>query len=657
IVVKSQFREDDLQSTAASMVVLLNEQIQQREAQHLDDVLRAIGNVNFNAGANRGRFVQIRGIGERSQFQDPINPSVAFFIDGIDFSGVFGGATLFDVAQLEVIRGPQGSRFGASALAGAIYVQTEAADADNDYFNLNVAEQSTGGVGFATGGELTDNAALRVAINQFNSDGFFKNSYSGRDDTNGRNEFTSRIKVSWQETQNLKMDFAWHYLDIDNGYDAFSLDNNRTTRSDQPGFDRQFTNAYSLQGNYSGNESSDLIFSLAYSDSEIDYGYDEDWTFVGFHPDEYSSFDRYFREKKVTNGEIRWVSNDPMELFGFDTDWVVGIFAKQDREDLTRDYTFLTDMFRSDFQADTQSVFAELKPQLTDNLQLALGVRYERRDVDYRDATLAEATVDDMRGGHLSLNYSLSDDSLLYGLFARGFKAGGINPQINLNDDLRSFGQEKNDNFELGYKQHWDSGSQLRVALFRMERENQQTRNYFLFTRPDNSQEFIGYTGNVAAGINQGAEIEFVIPVNGWLTLQSSLGYLDTELDQIFRQDGSTIFGREQAQAPSYTYHFLFDMQHDEHWFSNLTFEGKDSEFFSDTHDEQSVPVDIVNFRVGYRTNDWQWTVWARNLTNEDFFVRGFGGFGNDPRDGYSAKPYYQLADPRQIGMSFNVQF
>lgn len=95
-----------------------------REAIHFEDLLTAIPNVSASAGASRQRFFQIRGIGERSQFIEPINPSVVILQDGIDISGLGAALTTFDVAQIDVLRGPQGSLMGAGALAGLINVTT-----------------------------------------------------------------------------------------------------------------------------------------------------------------------------------------------------------------------------------------------------------------------------------------------------------------------------------------------------------------------------------------------------------------------------------------------------------------------------------------------------------------------------------------------------
>ena len=91
---------------------------ERRGAEHLEQLLNLAPNVNLSTGASRGRFVLIRGIGERSQFQEPLNPSIGFIIDGIDFSGLGTAGTLFDVAQVEVLRGPQGALYGRNAVGG-----------------------------------------------------------------------------------------------------------------------------------------------------------------------------------------------------------------------------------------------------------------------------------------------------------------------------------------------------------------------------------------------------------------------------------------------------------------------------------------------------------------------------------------------------------
>ncbi|MDX1392460.1 MAG: Plug domain-containing protein, partial [Rheinheimera sp.] len=104
ISVQGDFRQQSIQSIAGSIAVVGEQDVKRTSAQHLDDLLNQFANVNFTAGASRGRFIQIRGIGERSEFVDTINPSVGILIDGIEYSGL-GISGISDLAQLEVFRG------------------------------------------------------------------------------------------------------------------------------------------------------------------------------------------------------------------------------------------------------------------------------------------------------------------------------------------------------------------------------------------------------------------------------------------------------------------------------------------------------------------------------------------------------------------------
>ena len=88
ITVTSDFREQSLQNTPASLSVLTDTDIKQRNAQHLEELIAVSPNVNYASGSQRARYYQIRGIGERSQFQEPINPSVGMIIDDVDFTGM-----------------------------------------------------------------------------------------------------------------------------------------------------------------------------------------------------------------------------------------------------------------------------------------------------------------------------------------------------------------------------------------------------------------------------------------------------------------------------------------------------------------------------------------------------------------------------------------
>ena len=126
VIVTADFYQTPLLQVNGSVSVFNAEQIQQRSADHLEQLFNLAPNVNYASGASRGRYIQIRGIGERSQFIDPVNPSVGVLIDGIDFTGISTAASLLDVAQVEILRGPQGTLYGANALAGLVNITTNA---------------------------------------------------------------------------------------------------------------------------------------------------------------------------------------------------------------------------------------------------------------------------------------------------------------------------------------------------------------------------------------------------------------------------------------------------------------------------------------------------------------------------------------------------
>ena len=133
IVVTGDWRETSLSDAGASLALITDEQIERKQLKHFEDVTYLVPNLNFAASDSRPRYFQIRGIGERSGYEGTPNSSVGFLIDDIDFSGQGGIASTFDIEQIEIYRGPQGSRMGANALAGMVYIKTKD---PKDFFQL-----------------------------------------------------------------------------------------------------------------------------------------------------------------------------------------------------------------------------------------------------------------------------------------------------------------------------------------------------------------------------------------------------------------------------------------------------------------------------------------------------------------------------------------
>ncbi|MEM6582273.1 MAG: TonB-dependent receptor [Pseudomonadota bacterium] len=671
IVVRGELRETPLLEASSSISVLGDAIISERGAQQLEEILKVAPNVNFAGGTSRARYFQIRGVGDRSQFENPLNPSVGLLVDRIDFSGIGSIGTLFDVEQVEILRGPQGTLHGANALAGLINVTSNAPSAE-PYYHLEgtAGDYGTYGLGAVASGPITEKLLYRLAIQQFNSDGYQDNSFLNSDDTADRDELTSRARLRWLPSEAHQFDLGVTYIDMDNGYDAFSLDNNRTTRSDEPGKDTQESLGVTVHS-YSEFQRFDLQTAFAYADSDILYSFDLDWTFDGFHPDGYTGFDEYKRKRKSASSEIRLLSNEESRLFNDRSDWVFGFYFLRNDEDLDRTYTFAP-FFSAENDTKTYALFGQLDTRLTDRLTLVTGLRWEDRQTDYSDNNAVSFDPDDdMWGGRIALEYDIAENTMVYGAVSRGYRALGVNGAILANlrtsDDpdvindlqaITTFDEETLINYEIGFKSlALDGRLTARVAIFYMDREDQQVSGSVVIPLEEGVTDFIGYTSNAAEGENYGAEIEVDWLATDALQLWGNLGLLKTEFDEYVNEFGEDLSGREQAYAPAYQYSVGARYNFPLDTFVRLELEGMDDFYLSDDHNEQTDGYDVVNAAVGIEREAWSLILWGRNLADKDYIVRGFGNFGNDPRNGYVTEPYYQFGEPRVYGITGTLTF
>lgn len=659
IIVTADFRSRSDLDTASSVTVMTESIIRSRAAQHFEELVNAIPNVNYASGSNRARFFQIRGIGERSQFAAPINPSVGFLVDNVDFSGAATIATTMDVEQVEVLRGPQGTRYGANALAGLINVKTN--DPEDEFaarLKLGAADYNTNNVGAMITGPLSESVTARLALEKHQSDGFYKNDFLGTENNNEQDELSIRGKLRAELTPTWRLNLALSHVDIDNGYDSFTLDNSRTTLSDEPGQDRQESTALAVNSNWEA-DNFDLEVILGLADSDMEYGYDEDWTFTGIHPDGYTSTDNYIRERETQSLEFRMLSNESSRIFSDSTDWLFGLYTLRSSESLRREYTFLTTDFLSDYDFDTTAVFFQLESSLSEKLTLETGLRFEQRDTNYSDSDLVSFDPEEsFWGGRIALKYSLSPNTMTYASIARGYKAGGFNTDGTLDADLREFDEEFLIEYELGVKSSLlENSLQLKAAVFHDDRRDQQVKSSTGRIRANGSTEFIDFIGNAAEGTNNGVEFEARWFPTSQLSLTASMGLLDATFDSFLNSERQDLSGRDQAHAPGYMAHLALDYNLGA-WALSVSVDAKDDFFFSDSHGIKSEPYELLNMNLAYFAENWSLSFWGRNLSNQDYAVRGFffGEFGNDPRKGYAPEPYLQFGEPRIIGISYEVQ-
>jgi outer membrane receptor protein involved in Fe transport len=365
-----------------------------------------------------------------------------------------------------------------------------------------------------------------------------------------------------------------------------------------------------------------------------------------------------FRDHHSASAELRLLSKDASALFNGRTTWVAGLYGLRQNTDLLREYTYLDEPFTSSYGTRRVALYADTTTTLTPRLSVDFGLRYEHYKADYADSVAVQfAPRQNLGGGRMALNYQLDDRLLAYASISRGYKTGGFNVDGSLDADLRQYGTETLWNYETGLKGAMLGGAlHLQAALFWMDRGNVQISSSTLRVRADGSTAFIDYVGNAANGYNRGLELSLRYSASDTVQLYSSLGLLDTEYRNFINSMGDDLSGRDQAHAPRHQYTAGVTWQPAPALTLDLNAQGRAAFYFSDSNASRSSAYNLVNASARWQRDNWSVTLWGRNLTNEDYAVRGYF-FGNDPRDGYAEHTYVQLGDPRRYGVSVNVDF
>jgi len=675
VVVTATLRSQSLRETPASVTLLDEQTLRDAGRQHFEDVLTAVPNLHWAGGTSRPRFFQLRGIGEREQWEGAPNPSVGFLIDDIDFSGIGMAATLFDIDRVEVLRGPQGMVYGANALAGLIVMRSaEPAKQFGFSTEASYGEYDSGSLGaVATGPVESLNSAWRVAVQRFRSDGFRTDPYLQRDDTNGRDELTARAKWRWQPSDQTTVDLTWLHTDLDNGYDAWSIDNSRRSLADRPGKDSQQADAGSLrlQTRAGSIGTATVIATLSKADGE--YSYDEDWgNPQSWAPYVYDYFYKALSERKAYSLEAR-LASDPAREAG-DIAWLVGAYGldvdyrlREARDGVFIDPAFpqeasaTHDRLSSRYDARNLAVFGQLDGKLSARWGWSFGLRAEQRDAKYKDGGLwsdeARATDarqrNDMVGGQASVYVDAQPNLRLFTTLSRGYKAGGFN--LGRAAALRErFAPEYLWSLEVGAKGEWfERRLYADVTAFYMKREDMQVSTGIQEDGVAGGYLFV--TDNASGGRNLGLESSVRWRVTSQLELGGALGLLHTRYSG-YRPTGVDVSDRDQAYAPEYQLSLNATWRSPRGLMARVDFVAIDDYYFDVPPANQQAPAySLTHLKVGYETDHWGVYAWGRNVFDRDYLVRGYF-FANEPPD-WAPKRYTQLGEPRQFGVSFRWSY
>ena len=681
IVVLGGLTEQAFADVSASVSVLDRGELSAAHGAHLQDVTQAVPNLNWAGGTSRPRYFQIRGIGERSHYagEGPPSFSVGFVFDDIDLSGMGTAGLLFDLDQVEVFKGPQSTILGPNAMAGLINLQSaDPVGIFSRRASLSLGNDAMLRYDGTVNVPLRPGLAARFGYQSGRSNGFRENAFLGTDDSNRRREDLFRAKVRFEADNGLTLLGTVFRADLDNRYDVWSPDNNKdlVTYSDKPGKDRQLTTAASVRGEIPLDAlGAQLVSITAYSSTEQVHSFDGDWGNDGFWLQEPYGFDpavegwRYdfadetVRDREVFTQELRLLKDG---LAGGRGSALLGVYVKtlEESDDATG-YLFggdATDL-KSTFDVDDLALYGQYGLELTEKLHLSLTARLDRNDTSYLGTTDPDAVTtafdvaDWLAGGKGALTYQLGESSSVYALAARGYRAGGVNQHPYLADHSRPFDPEYMLNFEAGYR-FTGSKATTALTLFHALRSDQQVD---LSSQQDgrDPNSFVFFIANAAEGRNSGIEVEHTYRPTSRIRLFGSLGYLSTHVDAYTFETASgeelTLGDRAAAHAPRYTFRIGGQYRDRTGLFGRLELSAMDEFYFSDSHNQKSDPYQLVNGNIGYGGQSWTVTVWARNLLDERYAVRGFF-FGLEPPD-YADKLYVTYGDPRQFGLTLTTSF
>ena len=658
VVITAERRETKLQETPLAVTAITATTIESNRIQRLDEVALRVPNVVFTQFSNQESYFSIRGtlINNNAAGWDD---AVATFIDDVPTTGLGDvNPDLFDLASIEVLRGPQGTLFGRNATGGAVIIRTQPPSfnfggrVEATYGSDNLAEFR----GLITG-PLTDTLAGKLTVDVTHRDDYIRNVFL-HDKTNRTDIADLRGQLLWNVSPTLNVLFSADYLlDRSGGYPTRLTGdfvpalfpnlsyNPMVTNQGINGF--QHRDIAGLSARATWDTSVGTLTSISgyrYVDGRFPNTVigdpENQLPTVGLVHD--SQFSQEIRLASPAPQRLTWVvglfalhsdkrEGGPLGFF-FDPNTVAGLFSSPN------DYTQVSDQ---KVATDSFAAFGEANFSITPMLKLTLGARaaIERKS---GVSTISYSIVDPgLFPGHATyshtwnaitpkatLSFQPDRHFLVYVTASEGFKSGGYDlsgsgagPLVNV-ALARPFDQETVWNYEAGEKfTGFDNRLVLDADVFDDEYHNLQTSQLVLINSVP-----IPITANAGNARVAGVEVEATLAPTDWLTLGASYAYMDAH----FTSAGTGFTGKWIPYAPKDAVHLSADTHFPVSSLGGSIDFGIDytyhtKVFFDNANtapaflQQKSVWRDIVNAHVTYESGDGRWklSVWGKNLANE----------------------------------------
>lgn len=603
IIVTARKREENLQAVPIAVTAIPGDRLEEAAAATLADLQTQVPNLAVYEGRNQSTTMTsfLRGIGQADPLWG-VDPGVGIYIDDVYVARPQGALLdVYDVARIEVLRGPQGTLYGKNTIGGAIkYVSRPISEALAGVVSLSGGEHSTFDVRAGVSGAIIPGKLLgKFAVASLQHDGYGTNLFTGRD-VSDRNTLAARGALEWLASDAVNVRFSYDMTRDEaepKGYQRLQANQFCPLflgTTCPPLDDRWDTQSGLAPLNGTDSEGGSLVISWDLSD---------DWAF-----------------KSIT----AYRESDSENNIDFDTTpaRIVDVIATYYDEQLTEELQFLYtgDRFSGvvgayyfDGEAgglvrniflngiaptsygttdgrtlvDSIALFGDGSWLISDAMNLNFGLRATREKKNgiafnafYTDDTHTvvravtsdydkEETFDSI-APKLGLDYRFNDDILGYVTYSRGFKSGGFNVRAQATvfpQSAEPFDDEILDVVEVGVKSALAEGSLvLNAAVFYGKYKDVQVST---FTDYDSNGDgvndsFFGNFLNAGNATMQGAEVEFDWSSTSadWFGINGFASYLDAEPDEFLdeNRDGF-VDTRMITNAPEFTagLHFNFD--------------------------------------------------------------------------------------------------
>ena len=491
IIVTAERRNTSLQRTSVAATVLTDEDLVRKSVNSVEGLQFASPSLTVNT-AGQGNAFNIRGIGKTEQ-TSAIGVGVITYRDGVPtLPGYFQTEPYYDIASVEVLRGPQGTFAGGNATGGAVFITQKNATFDRvgGYVRAQYGNFDQMQLQGALNIPHSDTLAIRFAGNLERRDTFYDVLGPWTGNPGNRRDYSGRVSIAWEPTPELRVLLKGDYNNIEYG----GLPAGRATDTGDP---LKVANNADLSGR---DEFGRVVLNVSYRfDSGLTVrsisGFQRGTTQLE------SDSDGTAAVGTVASPAIQFRSNIDEEIWSQEFNvispdtgpftWVLGGFYQDDKITIPANGGFVIDQTPNSlaplvFDTVLEGVnpktalagFGQLGYELADGFQVTAGARWSR-STSANDAvaravipplgtlitlTQVDRTVDKDVNGKVALNWSVNSDHFLYAFVATGTKAGGLNGPNVLGRQPLAFEAEDVIDFELGWKASFLDG-RLRTQL------------------------------------------------------------------------------------------------------------------------------------------------------------------------------------------------